>query len=393
MKKPLWLIPGFIWLIGIEILKVYFIMPFPGSQHSDTIAYAYFLHNNIWWLRLLGLLLVILPAARTISQGKIWQKVLLVLSLGLYLFICYLFNFRFLADKIFKQPTINSYMSSDKDTTDNNKLVIGVVINNIAKAYPVQVIGYHHQVRDTIAGKHIMVTYCTVCRTGRVYAPEINGKAEQFRLVGMDHFNAMFEDASTKSWWQQATGAAIAGELKGQQLAEIPSAQMRLSEWKNLYPQSWILQPDPVFKKQYAELKGYDDGAVKSKLEKRDSTSWQFKSWVIGIQLNGQSRAYDWNQLVAKKMLSDSLNGKPLLLTVEPHGKTWYSFSRVMDGKVLQFTSTTDSLMEDNNTHSRWTRNGTCITGVMAGKQLEKIQSYQEFWHSWKQFHPQTTTF
>jgi hypothetical protein len=55
-----------------------------------------------------------------------------------------------------------------------------------------------------------MVTYCTVCRTGRVYGPIINGKKETFRLVGMDHFNAMLEDATTKSWWQQATWDARA---------------------------------------------------------------------------------------------------------------------------------------------------------------------------------------
>lgn len=59
-----------------------------------------------------------------------------------------------------------------------------------------------------------MVTYCTVCRTGRVYSPMVNGKLETFRLVGMDHFNAMFEDASTKSWWRQSNGDCIAGPLK-----------------------------------------------------------------------------------------------------------------------------------------------------------------------------------
>ena len=42
-----------------------------------------------------------------------------------------------------------------------------------------------------------MVTYCTVCRTGRVFSPIVEGQPETFRLVGMDHFNAMFEDEGT----------------------------------------------------------------------------------------------------------------------------------------------------------------------------------------------------
>jgi hypothetical protein len=48
-----------------------------------------------------------------------------------------------------------------------------------------------------------------------VFSPVVDGRSETFRLVGMDHFNAMFEDASTHSWWRQANGEAIAGPSKG----------------------------------------------------------------------------------------------------------------------------------------------------------------------------------
>ena len=68
--------------------------------------------------------------------------------------------------------------------------------------------------------------------------PFVNGKKESFRLVGMDHFNAMFEDKTTKSWWYQATGEAIAGPLKNKTLTEIPSQQMTLSAWLRQYPNS-----------------------------------------------------------------------------------------------------------------------------------------------------------
>lgn len=63
-----------------------------------------------------------------------------------------------------------------------------------ARAYPVQYIGYHHQVQDTVGGQAILVTFCTVCRTGRVLDPRVDWDVEHFRLVGMDHFNAMLED-------------------------------------------------------------------------------------------------------------------------------------------------------------------------------------------------------
>src|ERR1700709_282206 len=113
---------------------------------------------------------------------------------------------------------------------EKSKLIIGVVVARRAKPCRIEIIGYHHQVRDTIGNTPVMITYCTVCRTGRVFSPFVNGRAEDFRLVGMDHFNAMFEDARTKSWWQQATGVSIAGPLRNTQLTELPSSQSSLAE-------------------------------------------------------------------------------------------------------------------------------------------------------------------
>jgi hypothetical protein len=394
MKKSLWLILGLLYLIALEIMKVYLIMPFPGSQQSDSISFAYFIHANIWWLRIIGVVAITGPLLRSLSKGKFWQKTLLVLVILLYIFIYYLFNFRFLADKMFYQPQQKIFSSPLNDTTNKDKLVLGVVINNKAKAYPIEIIGYHHQVRDVIQNQPIMVTYCTVCRTGRVFSPMVNGKVEEFRLVGMDHFNAMFEDATTKSWWRQATGEAIAGKLKGTQLTELPSTQMRLGEWMALYPNSEVLQPDSNFKKQYAGLKGYDDGTIKGSLEHRDSLSWKMKSWVIGVSTKGKSKAYDWNQLVKQKMLSDSVAGESIILTLEPNEKTFYVLNRSVNGQVLQFMAgASPGLMEDTQTHSTWKLNGDCTAGLLQGKQLQRMQAYQEFWHSWKSFHPNTTTY
>lgn len=369
-------------------------MPFPGSQKSDSISFAYFIHNNIWWLRIVGIVAITGPLLRSLAKGKIWQKTLLIIVILLYAFIYYLFNFRFLADKMFYQPKEKIFAPATTDTTNKDKLVVGLVINNEAKAYPIEIIGYHHQVRDIIQQQHVMVTYCTVCRTGRVFSPMVNGKVEDFRLVGMDHFNAMFEDATTKSWWRQATGEAIAGKLKGTQLTEIPSAQMRLGEWLALYPNSAVLQPDTNFKKQYIGMKGYDDGTIKGGLEHRDSLSWKMKSWVIGVSAKGKNKAYDWNGLVKQKMLVDSFADAPLLLTVEPNGKTFYVLNRSLNGQTLQFVpGSSADLMEDTQTHSSWKLNGTCTMGLLQGKQLQRLQAYQEFWHSWKSFHPNTTTY
>ena len=383
MPKSLLLWIGLVFLFVLEILRVYFIMPFPGSQRHDTIGFAYFLDRNILWLRIIGLAIVIWPLLFYLRTGRVWLKITLIVVLLIYGGVFYLFNFRFLADKMFYQPRVKAFAP---DSTNTDRLVIGVALQGAAKAYPIEIIGYHHQVRDTVGGQPVLVTYCTVCRTGRVYSPFVQGKYADFRLVGMDHFNAMFEDADTRSWWQQATGKAIAGPLKGQQLAEVPSAQMTLAQWQALYPNSLTLQPDPNFKSQYDSLKGYDEGTVKSGLEKRDTGSWQFKSWVVGIQSGVRSKVYDWNNLVRDRVIPDTFGNLHLLLTIEPDNRTFYALSY---NDSLSFVyDTSEKAIRDVNTQSTWLPSGICYDGPMKGAQLPTVQAYQEFWHSWRTFHP-----
>lgn len=392
--KSLSLILGLLLLLALEFFRVYFIMPFPGSQKKATIDIAYWLDGNIFWIRILLIILLAYPIVSTFKRSKNWVKILLALGLGFYVFVLYVFNFRFLADKMFYQPRNKQLVSAAENKIALDKLVIGVSINGQQKAYPIQLIGYHHQVRDTIGNTPVMITYCTVCRTGRVYRPFVDGKPETFRLVGMDHFNAMFEDHTTKSWWYQATGNAVAGPLKGKSLEELQSKQTTLGTWLNQYPNSLIMQPDTIFNKDYQDLAQFDKGTIKSSLEKRDSLSWKNKSWVIGVKQGDYSIAYDWNQLVTEKVIQDSLPGLPIIIALNKDTVNFNVWNRTVNRIVLHFDprESTDTLT-DLNTTSKWNNTGVCIEGPLKGQSLQPVQAYQEFWHSWKNFHPNTKAY
>src|ERR1700693_1206719 len=133
----LFLIIGILLLLATEILRVYFIMPFPGSQHSNTIEWAYSIEKYKWILRIIGLALVAGPIYLIFTiGGKIFVKILLSVIVVLYAIIFYFFNFRFEADKMFYQPSIKNFSSVTENKIDSDKLVIGVEINGEAKAYP-----------------------------------------------------------------------------------------------------------------------------------------------------------------------------------------------------------------------------------------------------------------
>jgi hypothetical protein len=383
---------GLILLIIFECARVYLIMPLPGSQNFNSIDIAYFLGSNKWMFRFIGYLIAFIPMILIIRNGIRKEKIIIGILTVVYLIAFYVFTFQMEADKMFFQPTKVVSTSLSKNKIPNSKLVIGIVINDIARAYPIQLIGYHHQVVDTINGKPIMVTYCTVCRTGRVYRPIVNRKQETFRLVGMDHFNAMFEDATTKSWWRQSNGECIAGPLKGYKLQEIKSEQLVLSVWVRKHPNTQVLQPDAQFKEQFEKMDNYDKGKSKGELTKRDTASWKSKSWVIGIQDGVNARTYDWNLLVKQKIIQDSLPNNPIVLFLENDTASFRTYSRSINNVTLRFLKKQDSIW-DVNTGSQWNYDGICIDGKLKGKTLTNINSFQEFLHSWEFFHPQSVRY
>ena len=381
---------GCILLLLIEILHVYFIMPFPGSQRLQTVEIAYFIESHINLFRIIGFIVIAYPAILMWKTGSAKLKVIVTGSFVLWLVVAYFFNFQFLADKMFYQPVNKLFLSAENSKIPTRQLILGVSINGEQKAYPIELIGYHHQVRDVVGGQPIMVTYCTVCRTGRVYVPAVDGKPEDFRLVGMDHFNAMFEDGRTKSWWRQVNGEAIVGPLKGKLLDEIPSEQMRLDAWIDRYPNTMIMQPDSLFQEEYASLINFDEGKTKEGLARADSLSWREKSWVVGVVMGTHASAYDWHDLKKVRVINDVIADTPLLVVLEADTVSFHTFLR--DSMNFSYDVTTD-LMMDSATKSLWSLKGECTEGQLKDARLKLTQSYQEYWHSWKTFHPNTTEF
>ncbi len=390
MKKLFYI--GAIALILFEIANVYFIMPMYGSQEIPSIDLAYFLYTYRWIFRGVFGLMAVIGFLKAFNTNYRFAKYVAVLILALILVVIYMTNFQMAADSMFLQPKLT--LTNAQDTAlKTDKLIIGVALNGQAKAYPIQYLGYHHQVVDSVDNQPIMVTYCTVCRTGRVFKPMVNGKIEQFRLVGMDHFNAMFEDKTTKSWWQQATGTAIAGVLKGQQLPEVLSQQMTLKQWLLLYPNSLIMRPDTLFKDEYKSMETYDLGKGRGKLTGTDSLSWNKKSWVVGIEIGENSKAFDWNRLVKERVINDFVGPQPILLALAADNKSFVAYERF--SQVTPFLIQNDTLIFNNQ---RFTIDGKFIgykkmMNLADSTNLKPLKAYQEFWHSWLNFHPKTAKY
>ncbi len=381
MKKFFYI--GIAGIILFETLNVYFIMPMPGSQRMDSIDIAYFLYSYRWYFRILFWLMIFIGSIKSFQLKHKWTPAIAVIAA---MAITYIFNFKMSADAMFKQPENLAFKSRSENLLSDSSLVVAVENNGVTKAYPIRFIVYHHQVKDTVGGKPVIVTYCSVCRTGRVFEPLVKGQPEKFRLVGMDHFNAMFEDATTKSWWRQATGEAITGSLKGEVLPEVESYQTSLGKLFQLHPFAQVMQLDKASKSQYDSLGKFEHGKSKGDLTRTDSLSWKDKSWVVGIQLGSISKAYDWNQLKAARIINDKIGDTSIVMVLSEDSQSFTVFEKPVG--FDDFMLLKDTLVSNKK---KYDFSGRAFSS--SDPSLKRLKAYQEFWHSWRTFHPNTIQF
>ena len=370
-------------LLIFEFLVCYLLMPFPGSQQLHSIQLVYFLYSYRWYIET-PLCIALLYSIIQIIKNKQFTKTSITLGLIL-LFLCFVFRNILTAEYTYKQPTTLLFKGIQADTTDLNMTILGIVRNGEAKAYPIPYLIYHHQIIDSIGGQSFIATYCGLCKTGRFFEPFIDGKYATFRLVGVNHFNAMLEDQETKSWWSQETGTCIIGKLKGKQLQEISSTSMSLRTWLITYPQSKIMQPDPHFLQKYNKIIFRGEHLPNNRITQVQHQQWDDHSLIIGISKASEKKAFEWTYLVKKRFIYNTIGNTNIVIILHPDK---YSYNVFENPNHLVFSFHNDTLMGNRTPY-----NLAGINLQTSQQELIPVPSYREFWFSWQYANPTTTYF
>jgi hypothetical protein len=105
---------------------------------------------------------------------------------------------------------------------------------------------------------------------------------------------------------------------------------------------------------------------------------------VLGVELNGEARAYPVHLIERHQIVNDVLAGVPIAVSYDPLAGTPRAFHRSVKGKNLHFgvsglVYNACSLMYDRETQSLWSQfTGEAISGPLAGTQLDRIRVRQE---------------
>ncbi len=129
--------------------------------------------------------------------------------------------------------------------------VITVDINGDVRAYPVRYLTWHEIANDTVGGVPVAVTFCPLCNSGITFDRRIPQGTLTFGVSGkLRNSDMVMYDRETESWWQQAIGEAIVGDLQGVKLKQLPTWMESWDEFRTRHPEGLVMA-EPNFPRQY----------------------------------------------------------------------------------------------------------------------------------------------
>ena len=133
-------------------------------------------------------------------------------------------------------------------------------------------------------------------------------------------------DEETGSWWQQISGEAIQGKLKGQKLENVAMDEVSFGVFKKENPNGRVLRPDgdkvesADWETQVAKMPVRIDGELDKTLEPR--------ALIVGVEIGGKTKAYPFAAIEKQSPILDSVGGKDIVIFLAEDKKSVRAFER-----------------------------------------------------------------
>jgi hypothetical protein len=281
-----------------------------------------------------------------------------------------------------------------------------------ARAYPLQILVWHEIVNDVVNSEPVLITFCPLCNTAIAFARNVNGRVLDFGTTGRLRFsNLIMYDRQTETWWQQATGEGVAGEMTGTQLTFLPAPIIAWDQFKRAYPTGTVLSRDTGYVRPYGEnpYVGYDDINSSPFLYQGARTPDRLvpMARVLALDLNGQVVAFPYDVLEDEHVVNEIVGGEEVVVFWAPRTASALdsvalaagrdvgaaaAYSRTVNGRTLTFAFDGSGFV-DQETGTGWDILGQANDGELAGERLTPVVAINHFWFSWVAFKPGTRVY
>ncbi len=201
-------------------------------------------------------------------------------------------------------------------------------------------------------------------------------------------------DRQTNSLWSHILGRAVAGQFDGTQLTFIPALQTTWQNWKDLHPDSLVVNPT---------LFGIDNYSGYYQSDREGVLGWsnpnellRSKEYVIGVRLGGEAKAYPFSVLNDEPVVNDRVGPISVVVFFDKASASGTVFDRQLaDGMTLTFEAGTDPRFAvDSATQSQWDiLSGIALSGPSKGTRLNQVPITYAFWFGWIDYHSESTIY
>jgi hypothetical protein len=290
---------------------------------------------------------------------------------------------------VFRPYGAPAFVAADAIALDQDAMVMSFAMAGENHAYPVGAMGYHHIVNDVVGGAPVAATYCTVCHTGIVWNRVLDGRSLTFRLAGIHDGNALLRDEETESVWQQSTGEAIFGPLKGKQMELMHSDELSYGLWRTENPHGSILRPVERFRGLYRN-QGWEKFVEQfPAVMDTSKTGMDARQLVFGVATAQASKAFRAEAVLSARLIQDRVGDEAVVLVVGPDRLSVRAFRVPAHTTFLR----NGDAITDAETASEWNFSGCATRGSRKGECLEAVSIVRQYWFDWQLYHPATEVF
>ncbi len=229
-------------------------------------------------------------------------------------------------------PAIETAESADHWLNDHD-LILGMVIDGKARAYPVRILNWHEIVNDRIGSHAFVLSYCPLCGSGMAF-----DSSDLFGVSGMLYqSDVLLYDKRSESLWSQLMMQAVTGPRAGEKLQLLPVEHSAWSDWKSAHPDSSVLSRHTGYRRDYSRnpYAGYEQRSGTYFPVYNHDERLPPKTWVIGLSMENKHIAWKLDNL--KKTGSQQMTWKQHRLAIRVHGEG-VQIHDVESGKILPVT-------------------------------------------------------
>jgi len=304
-------------------------------------------------------------------------------------------------------PAINNpnFTKANQTTylTDEST-VIGIELGGDIKAYPLEIMDWHEAVNDEINALPIAITYSALSGSSIAFDRNINGVTVDFRITGLLHnSNTILSEEETFTDWSQMLRKGIRGDLLESPLNNFQVLEMKWVKWKQLFPNSDVLNQNTSFNRPYGTYP-YGDYEI-------DSTKILFnlphdldslnrilflKEKILGVKVADIVKGYRLENFQAEgfSIIEDEINGEPIIILGSPSAEFMVAYNAKNEEgqrRNLEVQEQDDNVFIIDEAGNKWSVFGKNIENNQLP--LGKLESNIAYWFSWATFYPQIEIF